>query len=37
MILGFPSCGCVGVSHRRRRTATGVGVVEPVDKGFRKG
>ncbi len=32
--LGFPGCGCVGVSHRRRRKATGAGVVEPVDKGF---
>ncbi len=35
--LGFLGCGCVGVSHRRRRKATGVGVVELVDKGFQRG
>ena len=35
--LGFPGCGCVGVSHRRTRKATGAGVVEPVDKAFEGG
>jgi hypothetical protein len=35
--LGFPGCGCVGVSHRRRRKATGAGVEEPVDEGFQRG